>query len=71
MIKAKYSGDCFNDLIIGKVYDVIKTNGNAILILNELDEEDWYSTLRIPTLEPQFEDVTSDSRNDIIDGILK
>lgn len=69
MRRAKYIGNDFGNLIVGKVYDVIGIRKNAILIADEYGE-DWYSTLSIPTMIPIFEDVTAEIRREIIDEIL-
>lgn len=73
MIKAKYLGDDFRNLTIGEVYDVVKYNKNADAILIDIGDgygEDWYSRVSIPSLEPLFEDVTKQYRNDTIIEIL-
>lgn len=63
------------ELTKGKIYDVIKTKFNkhylTILILNDLGEEEWYITKGPLSRQPFFIDVTSEYRDEVIDGILK
>lgn len=63
------------ELTKGKIYDVIKTKINnhflVILVLNDLGEEKWYITKGPLSGKPYFIDVTSEYRDEVIDGILK
>lgn len=75
-VKYIYDEDLFYDLVINKVYDVVKyicdedyIHRDMVVIIDD-DKECTYFFYDGSNLQPLFEDVTLEYRSEIIDDIL-